>query len=107
MRAIKPAQSPRAPAPLRNRRRGLLCLFRLIERAIRAQNAQIHRRPPALGWKDTPAAVIVAKEDERYEGLGRRTFDTHKPALLAATMAKLRNAYAVGRSNPFINKGAQ
>ncbi|WP_167368830.1 hypothetical protein [Paraburkholderia tuberum] len=49
----------------------------------------------------------MAKEDERYEGLGRRTFDTHKPALLAATMAKLSNAYAVGRSNPFINKGAQ
>jgi hypothetical protein len=69
--------------------------------------AEVHRRPLALGRKDTPATVIVAEENEGDESRIRRPFDTHKPVLLVATMAKLRNPYAVRPSNPFLDKGAQ
>jgi len=49
----------------------------------------------------------VAKEDERNERPVQGTFNTHKPVLLVATMAELRDAHAARRPNPFINKGSQ
>jgi hypothetical protein len=70
-------------------------------------DARIHGRTPALGRKDTPAAVIVAKENERHGKLVRRALNPHKSVLLVATMAELRNAYAFRGSNPFIHKDAQ
>jgi hypothetical protein len=73
--------------------------------AYSRSKAEVHRRPLALGRKDTPATVIVAEENEGDESRIRRPFDTHKPVLLVATMAKVRNPYAVRPSNPFLDKG--
>lgn len=70
-------------------------------------DTQTHRRPTTLGWKDTPATVIVTKENERNRSLVRRALDTHEPVLLVATMIELRNAYAARGPNPLVNKGAQ